>query len=165
MKANLGVAFPYVAVSTETAQTKLYYQLSRIDWRLSQLSWFAGLSTKWRMFAPPPMSNWYYSVWSINSRGEQNWVPLYGQGERNFFQRNFFDFREVKYHLNIYNKPEALSKLAAHLCLNLRAANQDIQAIRITLVSRQTLPPDDDNYQTGFFADEIVSEFGVYPCS
>jgi len=165
VKANLGLKYPYFAVSEKTSTSNWYYQLARLDWRLGQLAWLTGLSTKWRMFSPPPMSNWYYSVWALNSNGGQEWVPLYAQGERNFWQRNFLDFRETKFQLNIYNKPEALSKLAAHLCIGLKKAKKDVVSIRVALVSRDTLPPENDDGQVDVYGEERVSEFGVYPCA
>lgn len=165
LKANLGLAFPYGINSLTASDSKLGYRISTFDWALSQFGWLAGLSTRWRMFSPPPHSNWFYSVWAIDSHGEQSWVPLYGQGERNFFERNFFDFREVKYHLNIYNKPEALYLLAQHLCRNLQNSGKDVSSIRVTLVSQQTLPPDYQFVQQDFYDQQIVTEFGIYKCS
>lgn len=165
VKANLGLTFPYGLGALVKPESRTYYRLSQLDWTLSQFSWLSGLSTRWRMFSPPPHSNWYYSVWAIDSQGVQSWVPLAGQGHRNFIERNFYDFREVKYQLNIYNKPEALNLLSQHLCGNLRAAGKDVASIRVVLVSRQTLPPDYNFVQQDFYDQQIVTEFGIYPCA
>jgi hypothetical protein len=170
IKANIGASFPYGIAPLRTFDSKVNYRISTVDWVLSQFSWLAGLSTRWRMFSPPPRSNWYYSVWAIDSEGVQSWVPLYGQGDRNFIERNFLDFREVKYHLNIYNKPAALNLLAQHLCGSFQRKNpsenaKEVQSIRIALVSRQTLPPDYHFLQQEFYDQQIVTEFGIYPCA
>lgn len=144
---------------------ELRYRFALLVWQLDRIAWFCGLSTHWRMFAPPPKSHWYYSVWAIMDDGSQEWVPLENQGARSWLQRQFLDFREVKFHLNIYNRPEALDAFAQHLCGKLTRNGKRAAAVRFTLLSREILPLRVALEQGEYYGPQTVTEFGTYKCS
>lgn len=134
-------------------------------WQLDRIAWLLGLSTHWRMFSPPPKTHWYYSVWAVLDSGELKWIPLASQGQRNWPQRQFVDFREVKFHLNLYNRKEPLYAFAQHLCRKEREKHKTIQAVRIALVSRRILSPAEAFKQGSYYGPETTSDFGTYLCS
>ncbi|MCB0343955.1 MAG: hypothetical protein KDD66_02510 [Bdellovibrionales bacterium] len=135
-----------------------------VVWQLDRLSWFLGLATHWRMFAPPPKSHWYYSVWAVMEDGSQKWIQLENQGERSWPQRQFFDFREVKFHLNIYNREEPLNAFAQHLCRKQTNKGWKLRSVRIAMISRPVLSPREAFRQGKYYGPETVTDFGTYQC-
>jgi hypothetical protein len=64
------------------------------------------------------------------------------QGNRTFAERSFFDFREAKYHLNLYGSEDLRDRYARYLCRQYPAVGgHEVRAIRFLLHHQQLLSP------------------------
>ncbi|MBI3272952.1 MAG: hypothetical protein HYZ53_28445, partial [Planctomycetes bacterium] len=117
-------------------ELSVHHHVVLADWLLRCYAWAVGLDTKWRMFSPPDRVNWEYRVYGLDAEGRQSFLPLPPQGPRSFWQRNFTDFREAKFELNLYLSHEYQELFAQHLAHDLRARGRAFGRIRIDLAWR-----------------------------
>lgn len=102
-----------------------------------------GIRNLWRMFTPAPQSNWYIDVFGVSQTGVMVMLPLPHQSSRTFWQRNFVDIREDKYHLELHNRPEVRFYYAQYLCRTYKEIIRDdiLQTVGIRFSSRLIAPP------------------------
>jgi len=94
----------YPSSNSDHIISRTNWRILYADWTLDQLAYGTGLKNYWRMFAPVDNFNWHMKFVAIRENGEKELLPLANQIKRNFWERNFIDFREAKFHLNIYKK-------------------------------------------------------------
>ena len=93
------------------------------NWRIRQYAHYAGLDNRWQMFGRQSRFNWWYVFKGYYTDGERaQWVALatprqskYSGVPRTFWEYHFFDFREGKFHLNMYREPLDRAAYARYL--------------------------------------------------
>jgi hypothetical protein len=92
------------------------YQVNRADWLVRRYANVVGLDNRWEFFGRVSRFNWHYLVHARTADGRMTVLPLPRQSPRTFAQRTFADFKEAKFHLNLYTRPRAREAYARHLC-------------------------------------------------
>jgi hypothetical protein len=89
--------------------------------------------------------NWRYEIIATYGDGDQaldRLLPLPRQSERTVWQRRVVDFKEAKFHLNIYNDPLARETYAHYLARQFpEFQGQRLKRIRYDLKFQYILPP------------------------
>ena len=96
------------------------YRVQYSEWLIMHYAHLVGLDNRWIMFSRLPRFNWWYVFKAKYSDGTEVVLPLPRQSNRALLER-YFDFREAKFHLNIYNNPSAREAYANQYCINLPA--------------------------------------------
>lgn len=94
------------------------YKVKYSEWCLRYIAHIAGLDNKWQMYGGQSRFNWKFVIVGTYRQGEEFRdviLPLPRQSERTFWQRNLWDFKEAKFHLNIYNDALARETYARYL--------------------------------------------------
>lgn len=121
---------------------QLAYRLRQAQWLVRRYAHLVGLDNRWLMFTTLHRFNWWYLIKARYADSALVVLSLPRQSPRTFWQRHFFDFREAKFHLNIYSDPAGRVAYARHLCR--RFPDHDgarVQSIVIELHHRLILPP------------------------
>lgn len=115
-------------------------------WRLDTASWvirfyayLLGFDNRWEMFSYAHRSNWSYLFQAKYSDGRIRALPLPGQSERTFLQEHVFDFREAKFHLNIYKDADARWAYARYLCRSHGDSAAGLESIIVELRDQELL--------------------------
>src|SRR5207247_458431 len=74
------------------------------------------LGNLWQMFGRQSRFNWCFPISAVYGNAERINLLLPPQSDRTFWQGTLFDFREGKFHLNLYPSPELREAYAHHLC-------------------------------------------------
>ena len=121
------------------------YRTRYAGWMLDRYAHLSGLNNRWVMFSHQSRFNWWYGVQAIgpdNVAADLN-LPLIG--ERSMSQQILFDFREAKYHLNLYSSLDLRTRYARYLCRQLPVTTGtyglQVQAIRFLLHHQELLYP------------------------
>lgn len=126
--------------SPETA-----YRIRWGEWVWKWWAHLAGLDNKWQMYGLQSRFNWRYEIIATYGSGPtrvERLLPLPRQSERTTWQRRIVDFKEAKFHLNIYNDPLARETYAHYLARQFpEHAGQRLERIRYDLKYQFILPP------------------------
>ncbi len=174
VKANTGIRFPYGLSLTppriDEAPAKgrtvyqLYYLSYLADWTLDHFGWFAGLSTYWRMFDPPPSLNRQLQITANMTDGSQLELPFANHLSRSFLQRNFTDFREAKHEWNLYDNAEGLRQLTQHICHHYSSGERAVTDVRVDIISNKILDPETAQRSGSYYGERQDTPAGVFPC-
>jgi len=99
----------------ETLDPDRAYLLRYGRWMLQYYAFITGLNNQWQMFGHQSRYNWWYVIKAKYGDGEPRVLPLPLQSERTFLQSVFVDFKETKFHLNLYPRPWAREAYAYYL--------------------------------------------------
>ena len=137
--AGFGYAVGIVVIGAAWLGRSVHGEIQRVPWGFSyapgpvQIAFLAAI-TPGIVFAVATMLRHVHSPLAVAPRGQRVAIrigiltpvvltpltdvllPIPGQAERSFLQRHFVDFREAKFHLNIYPRPHLLQAYARHLC-------------------------------------------------
>lgn len=94
----------------------LAYQIRRGGWLIQQYAHLVGLDNRWTMFAHNSRFNWWDVLKAQYADGDTVVLPLPLQSRRALWEQTLIDFKEVKFHLNIYNNAAARRRYARYLC-------------------------------------------------
>ena len=94
------------------------YPLRYAGWLVRHYAYYTGLNNQWQMFGRQSRFNWWYQIYGEYADGSRALLPLPRQSPRTFFQKQFIDFKEVKFHLNLYPRERAREAYAYFLCRN-----------------------------------------------
>jgi hypothetical protein len=123
------------------------YRLRYTGWLIDRYAHLSGLNNRWEMFSHQSRFNWWYGIQGVTPDGTVVELNLPLVGERTFAERNFFDFREAKYHLNLYPNPDLRHRYGRYLCRALaRVRVPDhgrVQQIRFLLHHQNLLSPEE----------------------
>jgi hypothetical protein len=86
------------------------------SWLVRYYAHLAGLDNRWTMFSYLHRLDWWYVIKAAYPDGLEEPLPLPLQSPRSFLQRTFFDYKEAKFHLNIYSQPEWRKAYGRYLC-------------------------------------------------
>ncbi len=144
---NAGLSLPWVLPSVFAPYgaahpvNRLNWYIGYVDWSLHYLGWLAGLHNYWRMFSPVDRFNWDMRFSAVGRDGSERLLPLPHQSARTMWQRNFVDFRDAKFHLNVYRSETGQRFYARYLCRRYQEPGNPVHAIRIELEWQNILPP------------------------
>ena len=98
------------------------------------------------MFGRQSQFNWWYVIrgrYLDGATDELVLLPVPRQAPRDFWQRGFVDFKELKFELNIYNNRVAREAYSRYLARQFpRHDGRELQSIRWDLCYQMVLPPD-----------------------
>jgi hypothetical protein len=121
------------------------YKVRWTAWVFRYAAHIAGLDNKWQMFGGQSRFNWKFLI--VAEYGEstdrvERLLPLPRQGDRSFFQKSVIDFKEAKFHLNIYNDPVARESYARYLGREYpEYQGRSLKSIRYDLQVQNIIPP------------------------
>jgi len=92
------------------------YRIRYTDWLVRRYAHLVGLDNQWTLFSTLPRFDWWYVIKGKYSDGSEAVLPLPLQSRRPFLERMFFDHKEAKLHLNIYNRPDWRAAYGRFLC-------------------------------------------------
>jgi len=102
-------------------------------YHLYQYAHLVGLDNRWQMFGRQSRFNWHYRIYGLYSDGrttQTRLLPDPRQRPRNVFQRTLIDFKEGKFHLNIYGDKAGRMAYAYYLArCNPRYEGLPIQSV------------------------------------
>ena len=148
VSANIGLDLPqifptkYSPDDPDQIISRINWNIRYADWMIDHIGFGMGLKNYWRMFAPVDRFNWYMKFIAIHENGDEKLLPLASQMDRNVWERNFVDFREAKFHLNIYSNKRGQEFYARYLCRKHSDSRNPITSIRIDLDSKNILSPE-----------------------
>jgi hypothetical protein len=124
---------------------QLVYKVRWTAWVFRYAAHIAGLDNKWQMFGGQSRFNWkFLIVAEYGEAGDQieRLLPLPRQSERSVFQESVIDFKEAKFHLNIYNDPVARETYARYLGRQFpEYQGRPLKCIRYDLQVQNIIPP------------------------
>jgi hypothetical protein len=94
--------------------------IDEILFRTGWYSYLTGLDQRYSMFSTVHREFWWYEIKARLIDGELVTLPLERQSSRSFFERNFFDFKAGKFHLNLYSDDFARKAYSQYLCRKYR---------------------------------------------
>lgn len=130
---------------SESLSAQTTYHLQQTEWYVRRYAHIVGLDNKWQMFGHLSRFNWWYVI--KGRYGQENnltevLLPLPSQSPRSFFERNFIDFKEAKFELNIYRDLEAKKTYSRYLCRSFAQNNgKSIDSITWDLEYQMILDP------------------------
>jgi hypothetical protein len=74
-----------------------------------------GLDPTWQMFGAVPRLDWWYVIKARYADGRTVVLPLPLQSDRTLWERTMADFKEAKFHLNMYNDRATRQAYAIYL--------------------------------------------------
>lgn len=81
---------------------RLGYRLRQLGWLDRTYAYYAGLDARWQMFGRLHRYHWWSVVKAEYADGTRVTLPLPNQSPRTFWERFLFDFKEIKFQLNLY---------------------------------------------------------------
>lgn len=91
------------------------YVVRYAGWLVHRYAHLVGLDNQWKMFGRQSRMNWWFVIQAVHEDGSTEVLPLPLQNERKFWQHTLFDFKENKFHLNLYGSSEARKNYAHYL--------------------------------------------------
>lgn len=133
-----------------------WWTLETWGWRLRSYAHAVGLDNRWVMFSSVYRTDWHLQIRARYRDGSTRLLPVPLQGERSFWQHHFADFREAKFHLNIYGDTRAKNAYASQLAREFPSWNgAPIDAISFEIHERPFLgTPEEAAAQRTHFAGE-----------
>lgn len=92
------------------------WRIGYVSWLVQRYAHLTGLDNRWEMFSYAHRFNWMYVFIAHYSDSSGIILPLPLQIDRSLIQSMFADFREAKFHLNIYADHGARAAYADYLC-------------------------------------------------
>lgn len=118
------------------------YRFNYTGWLVRRYAHLAGLDNLWQMFGRQSRFNWWFEIKATYADGKTVLLPLPRQSPRTFWQATFSDFKEAKYHLNLYASQELRQRYAHHLFREYaKRDGAEIQSITFELHHQMLLEP------------------------
>jgi hypothetical protein len=112
------------------------------EWYVRRYAHLVGLDNLWQMFGRQSRFNWWFQIKGLYKGGKVVLLTLPLQSPRTFVEKSFFDFKEGKYHLNLYAGAELRRWYADYLCREHPThEGAPIQAISWEMHYQNLLPP------------------------
>lgn len=151
---------------SESPTPEWAYRRSYMDWVVRRYAHLVGLDNRWEMFSTLHRFDWWIRIYGIDRFSNRKLLTLPLQSERGFFQRQFADFREAKFHLNMYGDEQLRNQYARYLCgPSVNSGNEKYQAIEFELFHRN-LRVRKEAELTGTHRQEGIfhQRMGMYQC-
>lgn len=140
------------------------YKLNLIGWKITKYAHFVGLDNRWQMFGRQTRFNWWYVIKAKYANSKEVILPLPGQSPSSFLRKEFIDFKEAKFYLNIYSRAFQREIYARYLCRKFPThENSTIKSIIYELNWQNILPPEQARLQgmvlhPGLYS-QVLNEF------
>lgn len=148
-------------------QPRFSYSIQYLSWLVQLYAYYSGLNNHWVMFGYQPRLNWWYTIKADTVNGHQYALPLPRQSQRTFIQKYFIDFKEAKFHQNLYREERGRFAYAQYLCQKY-SINEDknISSILYQL-NWQLILPREEASRTGKHLDSKIHHklLNEYDCS
>lgn len=119
---------------------QIQYQFENAGWYIRRYAHFVGLDNRWEMFSYAHRFDWWF-LFTAKYPTQEIPLPLPLQSQRTWLQSTFVDFKEAKFHLNIYNDQLARSRYVNYLCRRFSNFNgATIQSIKVQRIYQNLLP-------------------------
>ena len=92
------------------------YKTALCSWYIKTYAHIVGLDNRWQMFGRQSRFNWWYLIKAKYANSEIITLPLPRQSPRTWFQSFLIDFKEGKFHLNMYSNPVNRESYSRYLC-------------------------------------------------
>lgn len=92
------------------------YKVRYMAWLIRRYAHLVGIDNRWQMFSKLHRFNWWYVISGKYEGLGTFTLPLPRQSKRTFLEKEFVDFKEAKFHLNIYNNEIGREAYAHYLC-------------------------------------------------
>ncbi len=89
--------------------------LRHADYLDQNYAHITGLDPTWQMFGALSRFDWWFVIKARYADGEEVLLPLPLQSDRTPWERTMADFKEVKYHLNMYTDRPSREAYALYL--------------------------------------------------
>ena len=135
------------------------YKVQLLSWYIKSYAHIVGLDNQWQMFGRQSRFNWWYLIKAKYNNSQTIVLPLPRQTSRNFIERNLIDFKEGKFHLNMYNNEIGRETYSRYLCR--KFSNLDgspIQSIVFELWYQYILPPEEAKHKEKCLDPNIYSQ-------
>ena len=141
------------------------YKSPNISYRVNLLSWYVksyahivGLDNQWQMFGRQSRFNWWYLIKAKYDNSEPVVLSLPRQIPRNFIERNLIDFKEGKFHLNMYNNEIGRETYSRYLCRQFQTLNgYPVKSILYELWFQYILSPEEVNRKKRYLDPNVYS--------
>ena len=77
---------------------------------------YTGLDPRWTMFGRTQIYDWWHVIKAEYANSKVVVLPIPTQTSRTFMQRAFFDYKEIKFHVNIHESIPGQKAYASYLC-------------------------------------------------
>ena len=135
------------------------YKFQLLSWYIKSYAHIVGLDNKWQMFGRQSRFNWWYLIKAKYENSEIITLPLPRQTPRNFIERNLIDFKEGKFHLNLYNNEVGREAYSRYLCREfLNLDSSPIQSIVFELWYQNILPPEEAEKKGKYLDPNVYSQ-------
>lgn len=92
------------------------HKIRYVTWLIRRYAHLVGIDNRWQMFSKLHRFNWWYVISAKYKNFEPITLPLPRQSKRSFLEKEFIDFKEAKFHLNIYKNEVGREAYARYLC-------------------------------------------------
>jgi len=142
------------------------YRFSYTGWLTAEYAHKSGLDNRWQMFGRQSRFNWYFLI-KAKTDAATTVLPLPRQSPRTFWQKTFFDYKEAKFHLNLYGNRFLREAYASYLCRKYSVPGQPhIQSIIYELHYQNLLSPADAaKYGRHTELESYTQTWDEFPCS
>lgn len=141
----------------ETLDPYLAYLLRYGKWLIQYYAFCTGLNNQWQMFGKQTRFNWWYLIKAKYGDGEPQILPLPSQSKRTFWQAWFLDFKETKFHLNLYPRPAAREAYAYYLARQYPVHEGVPISSIIFELNWQMILPREEASKTGVHLDSTIT--------
>lgn len=153
------------AITTRLGDRKAYYSFY-CSWLIKRYAHLSGLDNRWEMFGRQSRFNWEFIIKGQYGDSKPIVLPLPLQSKRTFLQKHFFDFREVKFHLNLYPSSRARGSYSSFLARQFSERNGVPIRKIIWELHHQNIFPRKEASATGKHLEEavysrIIDEFEI----
>jgi len=139
----------------QSHQEKLHqwnYFIELTDYYLSFVIWATGLNNYWRHFSVMQRSNWKLKFIAVYNDETKELIEIPSQQQRNFWERNFVDFRKDKHFENLYNSERGQISYAHYLCREFQNKEHPIVKIQIDVHDKKFLSPQQAKEKKSFLS-------------
>lgn len=145
----------------------LAYRIRQANWLILQYAHLVGLDNRWTMFTHNSRFNWWHVIKAQSADGSTVLLPLPLQSRRTFWEQTLTDFKEAKFHLNIYPDAAAKRRYARYLCRAYPRANGSPVTAIVWELHHQTIlnPSEAATRGTPFEPTRHVRVLETVPCT
>jgi len=136
----------------------LSYKATISSWYIKIYAHIVGLDNRWEMFGRQSRFNWWYRIKAKYANGEIITLPLPRQSPRNWFESSLIDFKEGKFHLNLYTRAVEREIYSRYLCRQFSQLNNvPIISVIFELHYQYILPPEEAFKQDKYIDPQVYS--------
>ncbi len=137
------------------------------EWLVMRYAHLAGLDNKWKMFSTLHRFDWWYVIKARFADGREEVLPLPRQSERSWWQRAFVDFKEAKFHLNIYLREDYKRAYGRYLCRETEDRTGEAPVFIIYELDHRMLKERPEAVRLGTHQDDVVGKqvYQVVDCA